>query len=82
MKEITLKVGNIWSLLTAIVITAMVCGSAIYISMQFNKTQWDISQNQANATKEAADKISNGLDELGKGVCRSGSTSVYSACGF
>lgn len=82
MKEITLKVGNIWSLLTAIVITAMLCGSAIYISMQVNKTQWDISQNQANATKESADKISNGLDELGKGVCRSGNTSVYSTCGF
>lgn len=67
MKEITLKVGNVWTMITAIIVTAILCGSAIYIAMQFNKTQWDIANTQAEATKQAG-------RDIGSGVCRSGSS--------
>ena len=81
MKEITLKIGNIWSLITAIIITAMLCATAIFISLQNNKTQWDIAENQAKASKESASKITEGLNSIGRGVCKSGNDSVY-GCGY
>jgi hypothetical protein len=81
MKEITLKIGNIWSLITAIIITAMLCATAVFISLQSNKTQWDIAENQAKATRESANKITEGLESIGRGVCKSGNDSVY-GCGF
>ncbi len=81
MKEITLKIGNIWSLITAILITAMLCATAIFISLQNNKTQWDIAENQAKASKESASKITEGLNSIGRGVCKSGNDSVY-GCGY
>ena len=81
MKEITLKIGNIWSLITAIIITAMLCATAVFISLQSNKTQWDIAENQAKATRESANKITEGLESIGRGVCNSGNDSVY-GCGF
>lgn len=81
MKEITLKIGNIWSLITALIITAMICATAIFISLESNKTQWDIAENQAKASKESASKITEGLNSIGRGVCKSGNDSVY-GCGF
>ena len=81
MKEITLKVGSIWSLITAIIITAMLCATAIFISLESNKTQWDIAENQAKASKESASKITEGLDSIGRGVCKSGNDSIY-GCGY
>ena len=81
MKEITLKIGSIWSLITAIIITAMLCATAVFISLQSNKTQWDIAENQAKATRESANKITEGLESIGRGVCKSGNDSVY-GCGF
>ena len=81
MKEITLKIGNIWSLITAIIITAMLGATAVFISLQSNKTQWDIAENQAKATRESANKITEGLESIGRGVCKSGNDSVY-GCGF
>ena len=81
MKKITLKIGNIWSLITAILITAMLCATAIFISLQNNKTQWDIAENQAKASKESASKITEGLNSIGRGVCKSGNDSVY-GCGY
>jgi hypothetical protein len=81
MKEITLKIGNIWSLITAIIIMAMLCATAVFISLQSNKTQWDIAENQAKATRESANKITEGLESIGRGVCKSGNDSVY-GCGF
>ena len=81
MKEITLKVGSIWSLITAIIITAMLCATAIFISLESNKTQWDIAENQAKASKESASKITEGLNSIGRGVCESGNDSVY-GCGY
>ena len=74
MKEITLKIGSIWSLITAIIITAMLCATAIFISLENNKTQWDIAETQSAATKEAA-------KDIGSGICRSGNDMVY-GCGY
>lgn len=82
MREIMLKIGNIWSLLTLILITAMICGTAIFIAMQYNKTQWDIAQSRVNSSKYSADKISSGLSKIGVGICRTGDNSVFSPCGY
>lgn len=65
MKEITLKIGNVWTCITAIIITAMLCGTAIFISLQFNQTQRNNSDAQVQATKEAGKSI-------GIGLCKSG----------
>lgn len=74
MKEITLKIGNIWCLITAIIITAMLCATAIFISLENNKTQWDIAEAQAEATKSAG-------KDIGSGICRSGNDMAF-GCGY
>lgn len=80
MKEIKLKVGGIWSCITAIVIAAMLCGTVVFVSMQHNKTQWDIANTQAQAMKDSANKMSDGLSNIGKGVCQT-STRQFAICG-
>lgn len=70
MKEIKLNVGSIWSCITTIVIAAMLCGTVVFVSMEHNKTQWDIANKQAQSTKESAEKISEGLSDIGSGVCQ------------
>lgn len=74
MKEITLKIGNIWCLITAIIITVILCATAIFISLESNKTQWDIAKTQAEATKSAG-------KDIGSGICRSGNDMAF-GCGF
>ena len=81
MKEIKLKVGGMWSCITAIVIAAMLCGTVVFVSMQHNKTQWDIANKQAQSAKESADKISEGLSDIGSGVCKT-SEKQFVACGY
>ena len=81
MKELKLKVGGIWGCITAIVIAAMLCGTVIFVSMQNNKTQWDIANTQAQAMEDSADKISGGLSNIGRGVCQT-SDRQFVSCGY
>ena len=81
MKEIKLNIGGIWGCITAIVIAAMLCGTVVFVSMQNNKTQWDIANKQAQATQDSANIISEGLNDLGKGICNGHNTS-YMGCRY
>lgn len=72
MKEVKLKVGGIWSCITAIVIAAMLCGTVVFASMQYSQTQRDvvnaqkeIADKQSQAMKESAEKIGKGLTDIG-----------------
>lgn len=80
MKEIKLKIGGIWSCITAIVIAAMLCGTAVFISMQYNQTQKDIAESQIRAMKESAAEIRQGLNGIGKGICQT-SDRQFVLCG-
>lgn len=81
MKEIKLKIGGLWGCVTAILIAAMLCGTVVFVSMQHNRTQWDIANRQAQSAKESADKISKGLSDIGSGVCKT-SDRQFIACGY
>lgn len=72
MKELKLRVGSVWSCITAIVIAGMLCGTAIFTSIQYSQTQKDIANTQAQATKDSATKVSKGLSDIGYGVCQAG----------
>ena len=73
MKEIHLRIGNKWGLLTSILIVAMLCGTAIFITLQLSDTQKSVANTQAEATKQAGKSI-------GEGVCRS-SERPFQLCG-
>lgn len=80
MKEIKLNIGGMWGCITAIIIAAMLCGTVVFISMQHNKTQWDIANKQVQSAKESADKISEGLGDIGIGICKT-SDKQFVFCG-
>lgn len=80
MKEIKLKIGGIWSCITAIVIAAMLCGTAVFVSMQYSQTQKDIANSQAQAMKDSAAEIRQGLNGIGKGLCQT-SDRQFVLCG-
>lgn len=80
MKEIKLKIGGLWACLTAVVIAAMLCGTAVFVSMQYNQTQKDIAESQAKAMKESASEIKQGLGGIGKGICQT-SDRQFVLCG-
>lgn len=80
MKEIKLKIGGLWGCVTAILIAAMLCGTVVFVSMQHNRTQWDIANKQAQSAKESADIISEGLSDIGSGVCKTSDRPI--ACGY
>jgi hypothetical protein len=82
VKEIKLKVGDIWSCITAIIIGAMLCGTAVFVSIQYNKTQWDIVNTQAQAMKESANKINDGLSNIGRGICQAGVSQSVVCLGY
>lgn len=72
MKEVKLKVGGIWGCITAIVIAAMLCGTVVFVSMQYSQTQKEvvntqkeIAEKQSQAMKESAEKIGKGLTDIG-----------------
>lgn len=62
--------NNTWTFITAVVVALVVSGSAVFISLQYNQTQKDIANTQAQAQKESADKVGNGLSDIGEGVCQ------------
>ena len=76
MKEVKLKIGIIWLSVTAIVTTAMLCGTTIYVTQQYNQTQKDIANSQAQSMQDSASKIENGLNDIGRGLCKAGNQSV------
>lgn len=80
MKEIKLKIGGLWDCITAVVIAAMLCGTAVFVSMQYNQTQKDIAESQAKSTKESAAEIRQGLNGIGKGICQT-SDRQFVLCG-
>lgn len=80
MKEVKLKIGSLWGFMTAIIIAAMLCGTAVFISMQNNQTQKDIADSQAKAMKESAGEIKQGLGGIGKGICQT-SDRQFVLCG-
>ena len=72
MKEVKLKIGGIWGCITAIVIAAMLCGTVVFVSMQYSQTQnevvntqKEIAEKQSQAMKESAEKIGKGLTDIG-----------------
>lgn len=69
MKEVKIKVCGIWGCITTAVIAIMVCGTVVLVSMQYSQTQKDIANIQAQAMKESASKMSDGLDNIGRGIC-------------
>ena len=81
MKEIKLKIGGLWGCVTAILIAAMLCGTVVFVSMQHNRTQWDIANTQAQATKDSASKVSDGLSNIGRSVCQT-SDRQFVVCGY
>lgn len=72
MKELKIKIGGVWSLVTAVLITAMLCASAVYISTQHNQTQRDVAETQADAIKQAG-------GDVGRGLCNT-STKTFTVC--
>lgn len=80
MKEVKLKIGILWLSMTAIVTTAMLCGTAVFISMQYNQTQKDIANSQAKAMQDSASKIEWGLKDIGSGICKAGDRQQFTIC--
>lgn len=76
MKEVKLKIGIIWLSITAIVTTALLCGTTIYVTQQYNQTQKDIANSQTQSMKESASKIEAGLNDIGRGLCKASNQSV------
>ncbi len=64
--------NGLWTFITVVVVALIVSGTAVFISIQYNQTQKDIANINAQAQKDSADKISNGLDKIGQGVCQTG----------
>lgn len=72
MKDTNLKPGSIFGYITALIIAAMLCGTAIFVSMQYSQAQKDIADTHAQAMKDSADKQSKSLEsaseKIGKGL--------------
>ncbi len=56
-------------------ITAMLCGSAVYISTQYNQIQRDIADIQADAIRQAG-------GDVGRGLCNTSMKSFTVCTGF
>ncbi len=69
------KNSGLWTFITAVVVALMVSGTAVFVSIQYNQTQKDIANTQAEAIKD-------GLSKLGEGICYGNATgySAFSAC--
>lgn len=67
-----MKSNGLWTFITAVVVALILSGTAVFISFQYNQTQKDIANTQAQAQKDSAGKIGDGLDKIGQGVCQTG----------
>lgn len=66
--------SGVWTFITALVVTLMVSGSAVFISLQYNQTQKDIANINAKAKTSSAKSI-------GEGICQT-STKQFTTCNF
>lgn len=82
MKEVKLIIGGLWAYVTAIVVTAMLCGTAVFISVQYSQTQRDIANTQTQAIKDSANKVSDGLSNIGRGVCQTSDRQFVICSGY
>jgi preprotein translocase subunit SecY len=72
--------NGVWTFITAVVVTLILSGSAIFIGFQYSQTQKDIADSQAKAMKESASEIRQGLGGIGKGICQT-SDRQFVLCG-
>ena len=70
MKELKIKVGGLWICITALVVAIMLCGTIIFASTEYSQTQKEIAEMQTKANKEAANATSEGLSDIGRGICQ------------
>ena len=73
MKDTNLKSGSMWGYITALIIAAMLCGTAIFISIQYK----DSASIQAQSAKDSASTIKDGLGKLGEGICNGPTSSMF-----
>lgn len=76
-----MKLNGLWILITAIVTTAMLCGTAVYISNQNIQAQKEIADKQTKAINDLSDQIGvgagnikDGLTDVKRGICKIGNT--------
>lgn len=80
MKEINLKIGGLWAYITIVVVVTMICGTAVFVSIQYSQTQKDIANISAQANKDSAKQISNGLGDIGAGICQARDNNSFRIC--
>ena len=75
-----MKSNGIWTFITPVVVALIVSGSAIFISLQYSQTQKDIANTQAQAQKDSAKQISDGLGDIGFGICQARDNTAFTIC--
>lgn len=70
MKEIKLVTNITWLAVAMVVSALIIAGSAVFITLQYNKTQLDIANLQKDAQIESSNNIKSGLNEVGSGICK------------
>lgn len=75
-----MKSNGIWTFITAVAVALIVSSSAVFISFQYSQTQKDIANSQAQAMKDSAAEIRQGLNVIGKGLCQT-SDRQFVLCG-
>lgn len=73
--------NGLWTFITAVVVALIVSGTAIFISLQYNQTQKDISESQTKAMQGSAAEIRQGLNGIGNGICKTSDKQLV-RCGF
>lgn len=76
MKEIKLVSNTIWQSVALVVTALIIAGASIFIALEFNKTQWDIANLQKDAEIEASLNISEGMNEIGSGICKTSTKQI------
>lgn len=75
-----MKSNGKWTFITAVVVALIISGSAVFISFQYNQTQKDIANTQAQAQKDSAKQISDGLGDIGVGICQARDSTAFRIC--
>lgn len=75
-----MKSNGIWTFITAVVVALVVSGTAVFISFQYNQTQKDIANINAQARKDSAKQISDGLGDIGVGICQARDSDSFRIC--
>lgn len=75
-----MKSNGLWTFITAVVVALIVSGTAVFISIQYNQAQKDIASMQAQAQKDSAKQISDGLGGIGVGICQARDSDSFRIC--